>query len=51
MSIISQEKLARDFWQHNCPGKDGAVVYNEKGKSCPHCGATESAQTPTANTK
>lgn len=50
MSLIPQDKLARDFWQHDCSAKDGAVVYNEKGKPCPFCGAKEST-TPTANTK
>lgn len=41
MSLIPQEKLDTDYWKHDCPAKDGAVVYNEKGKTCPHCSATE----------
>ena len=41
MSLIPQEKLATDFWQHQCEAKEGAAVYNEKGKPCPYCSATE----------
>lgn len=47
MSLIPQEKLDRDFWKHECSAKSGAVVYNEKGKPCPHCGATEGTTTTT----
>lgn len=41
MSLISPQTIAEQFWQHDCPAKEGAIVYTQKEIACYLCSQTE----------
>lgn len=41
MPLISEETLARDYWDHSCETKDGSTVHTPNGHACFFCSKTE----------